>query len=56
MVRPRRQGRAGIKLKRKDCGKRERTGDFSSINMYKMEMMPEEEREEAGKMLEGMWS
>jgi hypothetical protein len=34
--------RAVKKLKRNDCGKKEETGDTSSCNPYKMEMMQED--------------
>jgi hypothetical protein len=33
--------RAGEKSKRKDCGKKEETGDFSFLDLYKTKTMPE---------------
>jgi hypothetical protein len=35
----RREQRGGKKSKRKECGKKEETGNFSSINPCKMETM-----------------
>jgi hypothetical protein len=37
------EGWAGKKSKRKDCGKIREIGDFSSIDLYKKEMMLEED-------------
>lgn len=42
----RRDRKASNKWKRKDCGKREETRDFLSINLHKTEMMPEKGEEE----------
>jgi hypothetical protein len=40
------QGKSWQEIKKESCGKIEEIGDFSSINMYKTEMMLEEEKEE----------